>query len=87
MYDSIPPLNVNNKFITNDVEKADSFNPHFILASSIEEPLDPPPHLPRAGNFEFDLTSINVSEQDVEDQIMCLDVHKAFGPDGILPRL
>ena len=85
--DSIPPLEIQNTIITNDTEKAQAFNKHFIKASTLNDDQVDLPYEPDIRDDLFDLTTIDISITDVEDQIKLLDVNKASGPDGISPRI
>jgi hypothetical protein len=86
---SYPSLIENDRVITSDQEKAQAFNESFLNASRIENddkelPEDegvnlpePVPTLP-----DFDITT-----QEVADLLKGMDPNKAYGPDGISPRL
>ena len=83
----IPPIEVEGNIITDDRQKAEAFNKHFIAASSVNDEYVNLPYEPAIRDDDFNLNNINISSTDVEDQIKLLDVHKAFGPDGISPRI
>ncbi len=82
----IPPLEVGGKIITDNRQKAEVFNDFFTQVSSLD---DENAELPQ--DFINDvvnrLDEIVVTEQDVHDQLKILDTNKAYGPDGIPPRL
>jgi hypothetical protein len=81
----IPPLNVDNNIITNDKGKANAFNDYFASASKLD---DSNHRLPEEDDIEVEvLDSISVTEREVCDQLCALDVTKAYGPDGVPPRL
>ena len=86
---NIPPMKHNNNLVTNDKEKANLFNDFFIDVSSLDED-----GAANALNFnnrivdsDGDLTSINLTEQEILDQIKCININKSYGPDGIPPRI
>ena len=55
--------------------------------SSVDESNAQPLPAPRVVEPEMGLFNLNISEQDVMDQISILDLSKAYGPDSIPPRL
>ncbi|MCP3900406.1 MAG: RNA-directed DNA polymerase [Desulfobacteraceae bacterium] len=84
-FESIPPLEVENAIITDDLAKATEFNNFFLKASCLD---DSDAHLPPLNNlFDVGLDKINITTKDVKDQLQCLDTSKAYGPDGISPKL
>ena len=81
----IPPIEVDNEIITDDKAKANAFNTFFTNVSSLDDsnatlPNDIP-------NTEYQLNNIFITEEDVSDQIKVLDTNKAYGHDGISPKL
>ena len=83
---SIPPLEVNGTMINDDKEKAEAFNTFFLSVTSLDEVGKELPNDPAILNINS-LVSLHVSENDVQDQLQCLDVNKSYGPDGISPKL
>ena len=84
-YESIPPLEVGNDIITDDRDKATSFNSFFLEASAIDDDgIDVPDD---EAFLDGGLEEILISKQDVLDQISILDKTKSYGPDGISPVL
>lgn len=81
---SYPTLNVNGKQITDNQDKAESYNDFFLSHSNIDVSNA---SLPDDDNFESNLTEINATEEEVRDLIECIDTTKATGPDGISPKL
>jgi hypothetical protein len=84
--DTIPPLEVDDIIISDDKEKAESFNEFFLSVTSLDDsntrlPVDQPIV---TGIF---LDSLHVTESDVLDQLKILDINKSYGPDGISPKL
>ena len=65
-------------------EKATAFNDFFLEAST----LDDSNHEVPCDDFIVDagLNRIEITLQDVVDQLKCLDTNKSFGPDGISPK-
>jgi hypothetical protein len=84
--DSIPPIQHNGEFITSDKTKADVFNAHFLSMSTIDDS-NTAPIINRRITLDNDLCDINISEQEVHDQLVSLDICKSYGPDGIPPKL
>ena len=78
---SYPPLNVNDNLITDDEEKAQAFNSHFIKFSTIDDDNLPiPDDAVRSARTLHDITIV---EQDIIDLLKGLDLKKASGPDQI----
>jgi hypothetical protein len=83
-----PTIIENDVLYETDAEKAEIFNRAFVNICDLDEsgaeipdtqgPLSPP--------TEF-LDQIPITEEDVMDQLKCLNIHKAYGPDEINPRL
>ena len=86
-HNSIPPLNYNGDIITNDKEKANLFNNYFVSISSIHDNDIDINLQPRIMNDVNNFSSLQISEQEILDQLQILDVSKSYGPDGIPPRL
>ena len=63
------------------------FNEYFSKQCTVDDSNAMLPDMDRIFNNENDLRSINVTEQDVKDQIQILNINKSFGPDGISPKL
>ena len=80
-----PPLLYNNGQISiHPFNKAQTLYKHFANISRIEnEPMLPDDD----PNIEFSFNSINITQQDVKDQIHLLNVSKPGGPDEVMPRL
>ena len=80
------PLEHDNIIITDNKEKACLFNTFFLKASDLDESdADLPDNL-RILN-ENNLSTIEITESDVLDQLVNLDVSKAYGFDQIPPKL
>jgi hypothetical protein len=83
---TIPSMLSQDEVFNTDQEKADLFNDYFVNVQTIpnapEHPNlgDPPP-------VENILESITVQEKDVNDVLLCLNTNKAYGPDGLSPRV
>ena len=82
---SIPPLNLNNEIIVNDVDKAEAFNDYFGSIShvidanaTIDEPVT---------STDYELSSISITCHDVKYVLLNLKLNKACGLDMINHRL
>ena len=85
LYESIPPIEVDGDILTDDKEKASAFNDFFLTASFLD---DKEASLPdEVFLLDDGLDSIDITLDDVVDHLSCLDVSKAYGPDGISPRI
>ena len=86
MPNEIPPLVHDDKILYSDIDKCEAFNNYFNSISSLnveEEPeLD---FLTILLNHELELNHINVTEEDVRDQIKILNTKKAYGCDNVSP--
>jgi hypothetical protein len=81
----IPALLVEGQVIDDDKEKAEAFNKTYLESSNLD---DTGKTLPPAPNVGHDLLSeITVTHEDVNKALLHLKLDKAFGPDGISPRL
>jgi hypothetical protein len=81
----IPALLVDGAVINDDKEKAEAFNNTYLESSNLNEAgKDTPPE--PAADCEL-LSEIEVTEEDVNKALLNLKPDKAFGPDGISPRL
>ena len=82
---SFPPMDYNGKIIVDDTEKADAFNEFFSKASKLDDTnAETPVFYPLT---EANLEMLHVTTEDVLDQLKELDTSKAYGPDGIPPKL
>ena len=81
----IPSLLVNDKLITDTTDKCEIFNNSFSNISTIDDMNASLPDM--VYHTGQRLSSVTVSEQDVLDQLLSLDVTKALGPDNISPYL
>jgi hypothetical protein len=81
----IPAILVDGKVINDDREKAEAFNKTYLDSSNLnDDGKDIPP--PPVVDHEL-LSEITVTQEDVNMVLLNLKVDKAFGPDGISPRL
>ena len=84
---AIPPIETDNSIITNDKDKADAFNTYFVEASSLEDTnATLPENVELFGNVQI-LENVDITDEDIDDQLQIMDVNKAYGPDCIPPRL
>ena len=72
---------------TNDIEKATMLNDYFCtVAQKLIDPVDEilPLHADSRGNVDtLTMTSITISQKEIEEKICKLKVKKATGPDGV----
>ena len=82
----IPPLLVNDKFITNFLEKANLFNEFF---SKQCQPLQNNSTLPKSNTYHTEnrLNDITFDNEKLLKIIQSLDANKAHGYDGISIRM
>lgn len=83
---SIPSMMFEDKVYNSDQDKAKLFNDYFLEIQSLpNEPedtdLEDQPTPPET------LEIITIAEQDVKDVLKCLKTNKAYGPDGISPKV
>ena len=83
-YKSLPPIKNNDSFINDNKQKAEAFNNFFLSHSKID---DSNHSLPEQDEIEARFCNITVTEQDVLDQLKCLNCSKSCGADNITPRL
>ena len=80
------PLVSNDKIVNLDTEKAELLNTYFSSVYTIENKTDVP-----VVNSKCEKASegwnLEIEERDVRDRLRVLDALKAFGPDGIPPRI
>ncbi|CAC5390766.1 unnamed protein product [Mytilus coruscus] len=74
----IPLLKVNDEIIDDREKMADIFNVYFSDQSNID---DSNVQLPDLEKFTSELSTIEITEKDVEDILLNLDTSKAIGPD------
>ena len=82
--ETIPPLDSGGEILTDSLEKARAFNSFFQRASSLDDSNAALPFDQLL--FEHGIDVINISVQDVIDQIKALDTSKSYGPDQISPK-
>ena len=82
-----PPINVNGSIIESNTDKANCFNNYFSQQSTIDDSNVNNPHEGDEINNLPKISNITITEQDVEDVLLHLNVTKASGPDLINPRL
>ncbi len=83
-FTTIPPLLHDNELIFDDIDKANAFNDFFVSQTQLN---DSNTRLPNLTANDHLLQNIEISENDVEDILKCLDTSKATGPDLISPRV
>ncbi len=80
----IPPLDHRSHVITDDGEKSEVFNDFFLSMSALD---DSDAVLPETDQmFDEILNGIEITREEVLDQLQLLDTSKAFGPDKISPK-
>ena len=85
---SFPPICVHEHdtvYKFEDQEKAQLLNDYFCSIASLDNDNKDIPYMTDRGPGI--LTEINVTEQDIDDIISCLDPQKASGPDDISHRM
>ena len=80
-----PPIKVNGDIVTDDKEKAEAFNNHFIKFSTVNAEHAPVPDGTTRVNQT--LKDITITEKDVIDLLKALDIKKASGPDQISQKM
>ena len=78
------PLVKNGNIDIHPLDKAETLNKHFAKISKTE---NPPPLPELEENPHLNLSSIQLNEQDVKDQLFILNSNKPGGPDEIMPKL
>ena len=83
---SIPSMMSNNEVFNTDEEKAILFNKYFVEVQSLPDQPDDPifEDQPEPTNT---IEMITITPKDVEDTLKCLNPNKAYGPDGISPKM
>jgi L-rhamnose mutarotase len=81
-----PAMVRNGQIYSTDKEKAEAFNETYLESSST---VNDDYELPNENMFyeHETLDNIEILEKDVEDVLKCINVNKAYGPDGVSPRL
>ena len=83
----IPPIFTDEGIIlTNDLDKAQTFNNFFAKASELDDSNAVLPTNYINYNVKTELDSFFITEEEVKDQIALLDSDKGYGPDGISPK-
>ena len=81
-----PVMLKNGQIYASDKEKAEAFNETYLESSmTVNDEYEVPNE-----NLFYEhepLDKIEILEKDVEDMLKCIDVNKAYGPDGVSPRL
>jgi hypothetical protein len=76
----------NNEVYNTDEDKAKLFNEYFLEVQSLpDQPEDP--IFDEQEQPENTIELITIAPKDVEDSLKCLDPNKAYGPDGISPKM
>jgi hypothetical protein len=84
---SYPSLVKDGEIYDTDKGKAEAFNATYIESQDLpDDGARPPLGDPPLPDYEL-LTEITVTEQDVKDVLSTIDANKAYGPDGVSPKL
>ena len=83
---SIPSMMSNNEVYKTDEDKAKLFNDYFLEVQSLPNQPDNPIFEERP-EPENTIEMVTIIPKDVEDVLKCLDPNKAYGPDGISPKM
>ena len=81
---SFPPMCYDDRVIVDDKGKADAFNEYFSKASLLDDSNAELPDFQPLTNMSLEV--IQVTTEDVLDQLRELNISKAYGPDEISPR-
>jgi hypothetical protein len=82
---AFPPMEVDNQIIVDDRLKAEAFNKFFAKSSDVD---DSGHNLPDQEFINVEpLINIEIEESEVMDQLNNINTKKAYGPDGLPPRL
>jgi hypothetical protein len=83
---TIPSMMTDNEVYKTDEDKAKLFNEYFLEVQSLPDQPENPVFAEQepAANI---LDMITITEKDVDDALKCLDTNKAYGPDGIGPKV
>ena len=84
-HESIPALTVDGEIVMSDKDKASAFNKFFLSVSRIDETNNILPDQERLIPG-ISLQSLSITNHDVLDQLLILDINKSYGPDEISPR-
>lgn len=85
-HDTIPPLNrPDGSTAASSKDKASLLAEFFAKKMSVDDPRRSPPHIPQETCHT--VTSVPVSQEQVERLLKEVDVSKATGPDDISPRV
>ena len=82
---SIPPLNANGTILDDDSDKANFLNDYFTKQTSLDDSHASLPATPLENTST--LNSLNITQAEVHETLMSLNVGKAVGPDTISNRL
>ena len=82
-----PSLIYNDRVIDNDTAKAMAFNGIFVEHSTVDDSHKQLPELSEADIGKTTISDIDITVADVTGQLLCLDILKAYGPDGLGPRI
>ncbi len=85
MWNNPPLRKTDSTYTFTDTEKAEALNNYFLSISTVDDSHETlPDYTPRT---QAKLDSIHVTEHDITDIILNLNVHKASGPDEFSHRL
>ena len=87
MADTIPCIEQDDNIMTDDLDKAAAFNKFYLWASNLDESKAEVPDSARLFVNGPVLGNIEITLEDVADQIKLLGCSKSYGPDGIPPLL
>ena len=87
LHSSVPTLVDGANLISDAKEKSEVFNEYFCSQSKID---DDSASLPREITYfqnDVSLSDVRTTESEVLDLLKCVDIGKAYGPDGIGNRI
>ena len=81
--DTIPPIEQDYDIMTDDLDKVAAFNSFFLQASKLDDSNAELPDNARLLHNGTRPANIEITLEDVADQIKCLDFSISYRPDGI----
>ena len=83
--ETISPIEIDDQMFTSDADKANAFNRFFCSVTKIDDSNAALPNMHEISDT-VKLDSILITQQEVLDQLLILDVNKSFGFDNVSPR-
>ena len=80
---TLPPMKHNNTLLTDPYIKSEILNEYFVKQTYLNDENVATPLLKK--NTDHKIDQINITQQEVKDQMKRIGIHKALGPDLISP--